>query len=309
MSDVCYKCHHDLECIAYEGLHSECFSKWFNVSSPLKFEYVAKDCFFQSGEDSDLKIISCFHGNFRKYSARLGDRKYILKFGEEDFPELPKTEFLSNQLAQLIGLPVPKHFLISYNNESDAFVSYNFMQDYPRSDLVHIYRFLEKPQDFSCTGLINVLKCNLAQISQGESINQFIRLTLFDSLFGNDDRHGRNLGLIQTPKGYCLAPFYDNPSHIGIESPRFLRFQLNPIGAIPTDSTDEPTMKDYADQWCRLGYSSLVVAFQLLIKQLEPQIMGMIDSSFISDARKLAMKTLFETRSTELYGVDFNAKY
>lgn len=70
----------------------------------------------------------------------------------------PATEFLSNQIAQYLGLKVPKFSLILFEDKRDTFVCENFMQEHSGSDLVHIYRYLKTPDQFSCEGLLRVLE-------------------------------------------------------------------------------------------------------------------------------------------------------
>lgn len=74
---------------------------------------------------------------------------------QPELPELPAMEYLCNQLARFIGLPIPDHYFIRFQDELDTFVSANFMQDHVGSNLVHIYRFLENPRQFSCEGLLH----------------------------------------------------------------------------------------------------------------------------------------------------------
>ena len=86
---------------------------------------------------------SFFHGKFRKYSAQLGGKNYLLKVKQEELPELPAMEYLCNQIAKNLGLWVPEHYFIRFQNELDTFACENFMENFPGCDLIHIYRYLK----------------------------------------------------------------------------------------------------------------------------------------------------------------------
>lgn len=293
----CFYCQNVIENIneSHEGLHQACFCLWFGVEKIDDFKgLIARNS--GSCEDNFKDITtSFFHGKFRKYSARLGQNHYILKVQEPDIPELPKTEYLCNQLARHLGLMVPNHYLVKLRGELDTFVVENFMQFYPSSNLIHIYRFLDSPEQFSCEGLLNVIA---KHVSRRIDLERFVTVCLFDALIGNHDRHGRNLALIQTKKRLELAPFYDNPSYLAIEIPFLLPAQHEPRGAIKTKTTNDPTMHDYVIEFQRLGFSDVINTFESKVNL--STINTIINQSFISQERKAAMIKLIEQRHKEM---------
>ena len=131
-------------------------------------------------------------------------------------------------------------------------------------------------------------------------MERFVKICLFDALIGNNDRHGRNLGLINQKKRYLLSPFYDNPSNIGIEVEGLLGAQLEPKGFIATLATDEPSMKDYVIDFKRLGYGEVCEKFHENIQKNKLAIKNFIDSSFLSPKRKQALRNLMNRRYKEL---------
>jgi hypothetical protein len=295
MSHLCYKCKKPVDLTeSHEGLHRECFCEWFGVELPEPFEDLVARNEVRTGEWTE-KNSSFFHGKFRKYSARLGSRSYILKVQQPEVPELPATEFLCNQIAASLGIDVPEHYFIRFQNTLDTFVSTNLMQKFPDSDLVHIYRFLQHPGQYNCEELLKVIETETKQIDE---IYRFIQLCLFDALIGNHDRHGRNLGLIPSKSRTYLAPFYDNPSYLALEIPILLDAQHEPRGAIGTKKSQEPTMRDYVDEWVRLGFSEPILDFKrtIHIANIETLIAG----SFISPKRQSALKRLIQRRYQEL---------
>lgn len=294
MEKICYKCAKEIEGEPCEGLHRACFCEWFQTTEPQPFYDLIARTDKRSDEWSAITF-SFFHGKFRKYSARLAEKSYLLKVQQPEIPELPATEYLCNQIARTLLLNVPDHYFIRFQNELDAFVCENFMDKYPGGNLVHIYRFLERPDQFSCEGLVHVLE---KQVKRYQEIQRFIKLSLFDALIGNHDRHGRNLGLIQFGKELLLAPFYDNPSYLALEDPLLLGALHEPRGVIITQETKEPTMSDYVKEWKRLGLIEPVHEFHQTINR--SKIEDLVARSFLSGKRKQAFLQLINRRYHEL---------
>lgn len=297
----CYKCKEKIlgKDAVKHGLHLTCFMDWFGLPSDMDFsnliikQFSSKDTVF----DNDFKEInsSFFHGKFKKYSALLNDISYILKVEDRGFADLPAAEFLSNKIAENLQIPTPQFYFIQLENNIDAFVSKNFMSSYGTANLEHLYHFFKKGEKFNCENIIRILK---EKTGRYKDIQRFIELCLFDSFIGNHDRHGRNLGLILTAKGYQLAPFYDNPSYLAIEEPALLGAMLDPRGKIATSVSNEPTMKDYVHEFKEKGFHDTILDFKKKIKMSE--IQDLINDSFISDMRKQAFSRLIERRYKEL---------
>ncbi len=294
---ICFKCSKEIDKgqPAVSGLHENCFMEWFKLKEKVQFtDVAAKES--STGKEPFLELNgSFFHGKFKKYSAVLDDKSYILKVQEKDFPELPATEYLCNQLAKQLGLWVPNFFLIRFEETIETFVSQNFMPKEPSSNLIHIYHFLNSSEDFNCRSILEIIK---TQTQRLEDMQRFIELTLFDALIGNHDRHGRNLAMIQSPKGLHLAPFYDNPSYLGTEIDELLGAQHEPRGQIYTDDSKEPKMRDYVKEWIRLGHQDSVNKFREKIEI--NTLINLIEGSFMSFKRKEAFKKLLTSRYLEL---------
>ncbi len=278
------------------GLHVGCFCKWFQVDEPLEFRNIfMKNANKESSGQSNDIISSFFQGKFRKYSSELGNASYILKVQEPEFPELPAVEFLSNQIADSLGLTVAKYFLIDFHG-TVTFAVKNFLRPGEFETLHHIYHFLEDVP-FSCQSILEIVKEKTGRLSEME---RFVKLCLFDSLIGNHDRHGRNLGLIENSGKYKLSPFYDNPSYIGVEEESFLVAALSPRGRISVKATDEPLMKDYIEEFTRLGMEKAVNEFK---NNLKLNIINKLSGwQFMSAVRADALRKLISQRFEELHG-------
>ena len=296
MTKKCFKCNREIyNTKSWCGLHPICFKQWFNLPSLEKFQNIlsrrqSDETFFNKAINS-----SFFHGKFRKYSSTLGGCKYILKVEEKDYPELPATEYLCNQIFKYLKINVAPFYMITFEEKHSCFVTKNFMENFPGSSLVHIYRFFEKTTNYDCENILKIIEEKTERLIAKE---EFIYLTLADSLIGNNDRHGRNLGLIQTSKGLIISPFYDNPSYLGTEIHSLLAADHQPAGAIWTKSTSQPTMKDYIYEWERLGYGYIVERFRKVFSL--KAIHSLIKKSFLSIKRQEAIFRLISKRSREL---------
>jgi hypothetical protein len=238
---------------------------------------------------------SFFQGKFKKYSAILNGESYILKVKETEFPELPDVEYVCNQIAAELEIPVAHHYLIDWQGVR-TFVTKNFVRSSSEmQNLNHIYHYLNETDPFDCETLLRVVE---DQTKRFIDIDIFVKVCLFDALIGNHDRHGRNLGLLESPKGLKLSPIYDNPSALGLESGTFLQAQFSPKGKIFTKANKEPTLRDYINEFNRLGYSESVQEFCANLDV--DKLLEIIDQSSCSDLMKGALKRLVETRAKEV---------
>lgn len=281
------------------GLHHACFREWFNLESIEGFKNVrarstSSGKGIKGSTDRFTKNTSHFHGKFKKYSATLGGEAYILKVREEQYPELPGTEYLCNQIAKQLKIDPPPFYFVLFEEKVETFVTRNFMQD-TVGNLSHIYTFLEKNDDFNCEKLMQVIAVQTKRLTE---LERFVDICLFDALIGNNDRHGRNLGLIQTKKGIELSPSYDNPSYLGMETEDLLGAEHEPYGAIFTKASKEPSMKDYVEEFKRLGHEEVIRRFY---KRIEMNTLEeLIKKAFISEKRKKAIQNLIYRRYGEL---------
>jgi hypothetical protein len=300
MNYPCLRCKKALSSEAIYGLHPSCFYESFGASGHLEFQDLDPRKATTSSakkESSEIKKQkdTFYHGVYLKYSARLGSVGYILKVEELRFPELPLVEYLCNQIATLLKIEVPPYALINFNGRL-AFVTRNFMQDYVGT-LVHIYNYLPAGEiNHNCREIIKVI---LAQIGKLSDVAKFIEICLFDALIGNNDRHGRNLGVIVTREVKKLAPMYDNPSCVGIEEDFFLVSDINPSGSVWTEHTRYPKPSDYVAEFRQLGYEQQVNQFIKKITTQQSELMSLVQDAILSQKRKDALIKLLQKRIRE----------
>ena len=294
----CYKCSQQVPANqAFHGLHPKCFTAWFGINKLTDFSELVVKHTLDSVAESDFTS-SFFMGKFKKYTALLAGKSYLIKIQAQHFPELPKLEFLCNQIAANMKISIPNYYLLRFNNKLDCFVNYNFMNDNYGSNLIHLYRFFGKKDKFDCQTIITILK---NKTNDAATITSFIRLCIFDSLIGNHDRHGRNIALIQSANKLTLSPIYDNPSYIGIEDPELLTAQIEPHGKIATANNQNPSMQDYAKEFYNLKYNTELnnIYKSINIKNIQQ----LINNSFLTIERQQAMLTLINKRYQELSSV------
>ena len=314
----CLKCQKTIEFGGLYGLHANCFVEWFELTESLEFNSL--DPKKTISYSSDIKNIkdSFYHGRYRKYSAQLGGQQYILKVQETKYPELSAVEYLCNKIASLLNINVPKYYLIKYQEKNQqkivhaqstdvknnipkekhqsrlmTFVTRNFMQDYVGT-LNHIYKYLPKgDKNYNCQNIIKVID---EQTGRLNNIETFVEICLFDSFIGNNDRHGRNLGMIDTGKQKFLAPMYDNPSYIGMEKSELLDADLNPSGCIWTSASEKPKPLDYIREFKKLKLEKPCYKFIKNMIDKFPVVVEEIKNSIISERRKKAFVNLLTNR-------------
>jgi len=296
--NTCLKCLEPLDIAdAHYGLHKPCFFGWFKCDALAEFTGLQKKSADSRGPEGKTNPrsynTSFFHGKFKKYSAELAGTSYIFKMRESEAPELPEVEYLCNQIADALGVPVANHFLIEFFGDR-VFVTQNFIKKGgAQANLSHIYHFVGPEEPYSCETLIIS-----AQTQRPYDVEIFVQTCLFDSLVGNHDRHGRNLGLVVTPTRIALSPIYDNVSYLSLESGPMLQADFSPAGKVATSTEQSPTIKAYVQEFIRLGMGDLVLAFHSKIKLAK--IIALIDRSFCSAMMKDAIKRLVTKRYQEL---------
>ncbi len=297
MNSICYKCKSKINRNDHwYGLHENCFIEWFKLSSLDRLQNLAARYQTEQPSIAGTKNSTFFHGMFRKYSCTLNDISYILKVEEPEFRELPATEYLCNQIYKMLGLNIPPFFLINLEEDVSCFVTENFMSNFQESNLVHMYHLLASHERYDCETLVQIIADKTGLLSAQED---FIYLTLADSLIGNHDRHGRNLGFVQSSQGHQLAPFYDNVSYVGTEIDSLLEADHQPSGKIETAASSEPTLADYVKEWDRLGFNYVVESFRKACSI--DKIAVLIASSCLTNKRQQALFRLIQKRSNELW--------
>ncbi|MDA1354544.1 MAG: HipA domain-containing protein [bacterium] len=293
----CLHCVKPIENQDIYGLHIACFEGIFGCS-PNQFNDLSRKDFISSPHGNNMPYLSSFFaGNYRKYEAKLGNNRYILKFQESGFPELVAVEYISNKIAQSLHIPVASPFCVIILNHEPCFVVQNFMTHTGSpQNLVHIYHYLTPgDQHYTLSELVHAIR---SETESDAEVRVFLNVLLFDALIGNHDRHGRNIALIETARKKVLSPIYDNVSALGLESGSWLNATWNPKGKIATTHSNEPSMTDYVLAIRDLGYSDLLHTFEARLLKLDYG--SIINSMFmLSPEMKSALIRLIQSRLKE----------
>lgn len=297
ISMTCFKCGQPIVGVSKYGLHPQCFVEWFKAEQTQEFVSLTQRSALSRDPENNRSAnnTSFYHGKFKKYSADLGSENYIIKMREEkEAPELPEVEYVCNQIAHLVGLPVPEFFYIEFFSER-VFVTKVFIKKSGgTSNLEHIYKF-RSDDKHDCESLAQVIADTTKLLYD---VEVFYTCLLFDALIGNHDRHGRNLAFVVTPAKTILSPIYDNVSYLSLVSGDLLKADFNPTGRIATKDTHEPSMTHYVNELKRLGQHDLIKKFASKVKM--QKIESLIDNSFCSPQLKIALKSLIKKRYVEL---------
>ena len=157
----------------------------------------------------------------------------------------------------------------------------------------HIYHYLPSdPTQYTIETIANVVFKETNSVSDYEEV---LKMFIFDALIGNHDRHGRNIALIETVKGKRLAPLYDNPSYLGLESGEILNAHFAPKSLIWTKHSKEPLMQECLFELERINAGHVVNIFYENVS-IETIIESINASHSLSDLMKSALRRLIVDR-------------
>lgn len=149
--------------------------------------------------------------------------EWIVKLPSTNFPNVPENEFVMMRLASQIGIDVPEIELISIEQVEglpegveqlgeSAFAIRRF--DRSPAGRVHIEDFAQvfgvyPDQKYDSASYRNILTV-LADATDEQSVDQFIRRLTFCVLIGNGDMHLKNWSLVYPDRRHpILSPAYD----------------------------------------------------------------------------------------------------
>ena len=305
IKNKCLLCDKNVEKLLKHGYHPECFQKIFNLEDiNADFEdLIFREAEGKSSSDRNKRITTStfYHGAFKKYSARMESQKLILKVREQDYPELPKIEYLSNKIAEALGIEVAPYFYLLLNNKIPTFCTRNVLDFHDKGNLIHIWHYLIMPdgqlEELTLKNIISILK---NETNRPIDVKKFIQISLFDMVIGNGDRHGRNLAIIEMQNKKMLSPAYDNPSNIGIMEEGMLGVDLRVKGKIYTDHSIEPTLKDYIHEFEQSGYKKICDEFIIKAKDLNYEKIINNERIKLSSKRKKAFLGLITKSLKEI---------
>lgn len=144
----------------------------------------------------------------------------ILKFELNDYRHLPAYETFTTLLARRLGLPVVDIQLKQYEGiffaevkRYDRYVStQGEVVRMHQEDLCQAlgYGYNKKYQEEGGPGFVDCFHLIKAKSSRPlVDLPNLLGWLVFNVLVGNSDAHAKNISLLYTKEGLCLAPFYD----------------------------------------------------------------------------------------------------
>ena len=219
------------------------------VSKPV-IEQQGNDRFRFSLAGAQWKMSARSAGRGLTTSAEALGREYIAKFHSPEYPDLPQCEFATMKWAQYVGMNTPEFELRSVS-DFDAipedmptgnglvFVTARF--DRVNSRRIHMEDFaqiLDRPPGHEqYRGSYEEIARLLRWISPN-SIDEFIKLVVFNLICGNGDAHLKNFSVLyDNGRDAALSPAYDLVSTIVYCPPLRRELALQLGGSDKFDST------------------------------------------------------------------------
>jgi serine/threonine-protein kinase HipA len=226
------------------------------------------------------------------------DGEYIIKPQVNDYPELPQNEDLTMHLAQVVGLNVPWHGLISAKDDSLLYVIKRFdrlskKKKLPQEDFAQLLGATRSTKYQSNMEKVCEIVENYCSFPALELENIF-KLTLFSFLIGNEDLHLKNFSVQTTLKGIVkLTPAYDlvNTTIALVEPQEELALELNgkKHGIKRKDLIDY-----FAPEHCYVQKEHAINILDSYLKQI-PIFESWIKRSFLSkEMKEKYMKLILE---------------
>jgi serine/threonine-protein kinase HipA len=222
---------------------------------------------------------------------------YIFKPPTARFPEMPENEHLTMKIAELVGINCVPSSLIRLKSGELAYITKRI----DRSDNLKIHML----DMFQITEAFDKYKGSMEKI--GKAIHSYSENTLLDVLFlfeitvfsfltGNNDMHLKNFSMIESARGWTLAPAYD---------------LLNVAIILPEDEEELAlTLQGKRKKFKREHFERFGLDLGLNIKQIKgvfkrfetkkTAIFELIDHSFLYESAKENYKELMNQRFNRL---------
>jgi serine/threonine-protein kinase HipA len=225
---------------------------------------------------------------------------YILKPPSEYYPELPELESVTMHMAAACGLQVVPHSLIRLEDETLCYITKRV--DRTRKGKIHMEdmcQLSERLTEDKYKGSHEQVAKLLLKYSATPllDVSNFYELVLFSFFTGNSDMHLKNFSLLEKEGvGMSLSPAYD----------------LVPTALVNEADTEELALTLHAKKR-KLKYADFLAAYELcglnkkildntleLFEYAKPEILEVLEKSFVSDAFKIKYSQLIDERYKQL---------
>lgn len=153
----------------------------------------------QNGNIARLTVVGALGGN------------YIFKPPSDHYPEMPQNEHLTMRMAEAFGMNTVMSSLIRLKSGELAYITKRIDRT-PTGEKIHMLDM------FQITEAVEKYKSSLEKVGKaleehsGNTLldtSNFLELTIFCFLTGNNDMHLKNFSMINANDNWTLAPAYD----------------------------------------------------------------------------------------------------
>ena len=225
---------------------------------------------------------------------------YILKPPSEYYPQLPELESVTMRMAAVCGLPVVPSSLVKLQDETLCYITKRV--DRTRKGKLHMEdmcQLSERLTEDKYKGSHEQVAKLVLKYSTNPllDVSNFYELVLFSFFTGNSDMHLKNFSLLEKENvGLVLSPAYD----------------LVPTTLVNPTDTEELALtlnakkkklqyKDFLAAYESCGLSKKVLDNTLeIFKYCKPEMLAVLDKSFVNDEFKSNYNKLINSRFTRL---------
>ncbi|MBK7633676.1 MAG: HipA domain-containing protein [Saprospiraceae bacterium] len=225
---------------------------------------------------------------------------YILKPPSGYYPQLPELESVTMHMAAACGLMVVPHSLIYLEDGTLCYITKRV--DRTRKVKLHMEdmcQLSERLSEDKYKGSHEQVAKLILKYSSNPilDVSNFYELVLFSFFTGNADMHLKNFSLLESEEsGFALSPAYD----------------LVPTAIVNPADTEELALTLNGKKR-KLNYNDFLSAYNLcglnkkvldntleLFKYCKPEMLQMLDKSFVQDEYKAKFQTLINARFEQL---------
>lgn len=225
---------------------------------------------------------------------------YILKPPSEFYEQLPELESVTMHMAATCGIPIVPHSLVKLQDQTLCYITKRV--DRIRKGKLHMEdmcQLSERLTEDKYKGSHEQVAKLILKYSASPllDVTNFYEQVVFSFLTGNADMHLKNFSLLEKEGlGFSLCPAYD----------------LVPTALVNPADTEELALTLNAKKR-KLKYNDFLMAFEngglskkVLDKTLElflyakPEILAVLEKSFVSDELKVKYEALIHQRYAQL---------
>ena len=225
---------------------------------------------------------------------------YILKPPSEYYQELPELESVTMHMASVCGLQVVPHSLIRLQDETLCYITKRVDRTRKgKLQMEDMCQLSERLTEDKYKGSHEQVAKLLLKYSSTPllDVSSFFELVLFCFFTGNSDMHLKNFSLLEREgQGLSLCPAYDLIPTVLVNEADTEELALNLNG-----KKRKLKYTDFVAAYENCGLSKKVLDNTLeLFTYCKPEILSVLDKSFVSDAFKEKYTTLINNRYKQL---------